>query len=89
MPGVDGERGEDRKDPSLELFDHVDPVIFVELVPAREADAHLGQRRREVVEEEVFQPIGDLIDPFGHRRQLLRRGEAVRAEAVIPPRPGP
>ena len=84
MAGIDRQRREHREDAVLELLDEVLAVVVVELVPAGEHDADLGQRRDDLVEEQLLQPVDQLADPVGDGLELLAGRPAVGRGAAQP-----
>ncbi len=78
VAGVDGERGEDGEDPSLEGLHHELLVVVVEIAPAGQPDPVIGEGGRHLVQEQVLLPGDEGLDPVAHLEELLTGGAAVR-----------
>ena len=81
---VDGERGEHRKDPTFELLDEVLAVVLVELGPAAEPDADLGERRHDLPQEEILGTLHEVAHPLGDDLQVVARGQTVGRRPAHP-----
>ena len=81
VAGIDRERREHREDAVLELLDEVLVVVVVELAPAGEHDADLGERRHDLLEEHLLEPDREPGDPGEDLVELLARGATVRRDA--------
>ena len=84
---VDGQRREHGVDLALEDLDQVLTVVVVERGPAREADAGLGERGHDEVQEDVVLAPDQLLDPAPDHGQLLARAAGRRPSACAPRRP--
>ena len=77
MPGIDGQWGENRKDPLGEhLFQPV-AVGLVERIPSHEAHALLGQGRQDPLQERHPSPLEQNLDLGSDGPQLLGHRQAV------------
>ena len=87
VAGVDGERREHREDALLEHLVEVLAVVVVELVPAREHDAGLGQRGHDLVEED---PLLARASSASTRSRMLEQllGRACGRRACAASMPG-
>ena len=84
MPRIHGQRCEHGEDPLLEGLDEELLVVVVEVVPARQPDAHLGQRRGHRIEEQTLLTSHKCFDSRPHLDELLGRWPPVRRWAADP-----
>ncbi len=86
VAGVDGQRREHREDAVLELLDQHLAVVLVEVVPARQHHAVVGQAGHDLAEEHLLEAGRQLGDPVADREQLLGRRATVGGGAGEPRR---
>ncbi len=79
MARIDGERRENGVDLALEHVDQVLAVVVIERRPVREADTRRGERRDDLIQEDVVLTLHELLDPAPDHGELLARAQAVDA----------